>query len=57
MMSSGLAPVRAVARTCIGISSKLPVAARSASVSIDRSRRLIVSSDHSVPQAPSVIIR
>mgnify|MGYP001952568855 FL=1 len=50
-----LAPVFAVARICIGISSKFPVAASNASVNMERSRRVIVLSDQSVPQAPSVI--
>jgi hypothetical protein len=35
---------------------KVSVVASSASVSIERSRGVVVSSDQTVPQAPSVII-
>ena len=54
-MSSRVAPVLAVARTCIATSSSWPSAASSASVTIERSRFVQPGRDQTVPQAASVI--
>jgi hypothetical protein len=51
-----VAPVFAVARTCIATSSSEPCAANSARVISDRSRRLSPARDQTWPQAASVII-
>ena len=50
-----MAPVLAVARVCIASSSKLPSAASSARVTIERSRRLSSGRAQTEPQAPSVM--